>query len=98
MDDKILNAEQIKAEFARRKLRQKRVLITLLPFVLVLVAIKWEWLPIRLSQNWIGGLFLVIVIIAMTFSGLNYRCPNCGAYLALKQEGKVCGKCQAELK
>jgi len=93
--------DDFKAEFAKRRRRQIFVAI---PFgALVVVALiarnNGDFLAkLPVSPPVFAGAFITIIVAALAFSFINWRCPACNAYLGRSLGPSFCPRCGVELR
>lgn len=89
----------IKSDFKKRRTRQLLLLIPLVPIIFLMVFIsKSNPSDIAgISAETITYAGLGIVICAVIFSLVNWRCPACGKYIGKSLSPKFCEGCGAEL-
>jgi rRNA maturation endonuclease Nob1 len=98
--EQILNPDQIKEEFAKRK---KRQYILSAPIILFLVAAMLvskhsEIKMFGLSNGIIVGLAFALVLVFVIYTIRNWRCPACEKYLGRSISIDFCPKCGVKLK
>jgi hypothetical protein len=90
--------EKIKSEF---KATRKKQLIWTLP-VLPLMLVMLFWGDKKPGINILGipliAITLVVVVMSLIFSLLNWRSPACKRYLGKQINPKYCSKCGVELR
>ena len=95
----LLPPEELRRDFARRRIRQWLVVI---PSVLALIAVRM--LPD--SGDTLFGINTQIVLLAciaillgvLGFTVYNWRCPSCEKYLGRGINPKFCGSCGFQLR
>jgi len=91
--------QQIIEEFQKRNRKQVALAIILLPLFIAfaIVSSKPDMLPCPL-----GSLFMLLCIFillpAVVFSFMNYRCPACSAFLGDAINPSFCYRCKAQLR
>lgn len=98
--EQILNPDQIKEEFAKRK---KRQYILSLPIILILVfamlVSKHSEIEIfGLPNGIMVGLAFALVLVFVVFTIRNWRCPACDKYLGRSISMDYCPKCGVKFK
>lgn len=98
--DEQLEAEDIKADFARRKRRQFIVMVPLLALIVgfVLFEGRLKAAASDVPQIVLIGFLPVAAITIMVFSLRNWRCPACNGYLGKSASLNHCPKCGVALR
>ncbi len=91
---------EIKTEFKKRKIRQIIVAVLIVPIVGILFYVREnpDALLFGLNYDQIGLVALVIIGLALIFSFINWRCPNCKKYIGKKINPNHCSHCGVELR
>jgi hypothetical protein len=86
---------EFKRQFAARR---KRQLLLSVPLVVAIIAVailgksdRQEILGVPAAV--VGPAFVVLVLGALIFSLINWRCPACSGYLGKKISPRFCSKC-----
>ena len=97
MDLNRSNAEIIE-EFKKKRTRQ---IMAVAPFILAFLALlSVEGNPtgiFGLPPNIVLTISFALIISALIFSFLNWRCPSCNKYLGKAINPKFCAKCGVQL-
>ena len=100
MNDSMLPPAQITDEFRQRRTRQW--FISSIAFVVLIVAIAASERPkfslFGLDANTLGVIALVLIVILIAGSLLNWRCPSCSRYLGKGMNPAFCPKCGVKLR
>lgn len=95
-----MEVSKIKEEFKRRKKRQLMLAIPLIPCIFMVVLMGDNEAQILESitnfQLLIGA--LVIIVIGLILSMINWRCPSCKSYLGKRMNPQFCSNCGVELR
>lgn len=84
-------------EFARKKKRQVLIAILAVPFI-VLRIFKSEIRQLDFLNDSIVSTALIALVIGMiAYSFINWRCPQCNAYLGKEISLKHCKQCGVQL-
>tara|TARA_Y100000768_G_C23953959_1_gene671732 strand:+ start:600 stop:1085 length:486 start_codon:yes stop_codon:yes gene_type:complete len=98
---KLSTVEQdlIKATFKKRKNRQIVLAVFLIPIIGFLFSLKRhkDFTLWGIDYDQLGLAALAIIIPAVIFSIVNWRCPNCNKYLGKGINPNHCSKCGANL-
>jgi hypothetical protein len=100
MSSSLLPESELRAEFGRRRLRQWLVVI---PVVISIVIIRFasdsgDPMFYGVPTNVAIGAAFVLLIGAIVFSLINWRCPSCSKYLGKGINPSYCQKCGFKLK
>jgi hypothetical protein len=100
MEDTDAQAEDIKADFARRKRKQ---LIVVAPLLLLIVGFVLFEDRIKSSASDVPqfvliGVLSIVAIGILVFSFRNWRCPACNGYLGKSASLNHCPKCGVALR
>ena len=91
--------QEIKQQFKTRRNRQ--LCISLPIAALMIAAIIFEdrlnAIPLPVSEQTFGIVFLALVAAVLALSFKNWRCPACDKYLGRSISPKFCAKCGVEL-
>jgi len=91
---------EIQRQFAARRRRQ---IILMVPVVLLIVfgfALRAgvDFDRFGIHRAWAGPVFLILILAAVTYSFVNWRCPACNVYLGRALSLRFCPRCGTELK
>jgi hypothetical protein len=91
--------QAIRRDFTVRQTRQIIAIAVALFFVLLLAAIsKRPDLFGNFSKESLTALQVLLVIVFLSFTAFNWRCPSCGKYLGSDINRRVCRRCGARLR
>lgn len=95
-----MDANEIKQQFKKRKIRQILLAIPFTPvaFILVFTSRSDDQLIASIPNEHLLLGSLVLVVLGLIFSLINWRCPNCNKYLGKNANLKFCPKCGVELR
>jgi hypothetical protein len=99
MTQSLLPQSELRAQFARRRLRQ---IIAVIPILAAVVLFTWldkhpDASPGGLDPNVIAVIAFVVIFGTIIFSFFNWRCPSCNRYLGKAWNPKFCQKCGFQL-
>jgi membrane protein YdbS with pleckstrin-like domain len=91
--------KQIAREFWLRQGRQLLAIAIALFLVLLLaVAYKRQDLFGEYSKNTIFSAQLVVIVLFIGFTAINWRCPSCRKYLGTDINKRICKHCKTRLR
>lgn len=91
--------QAIRREFTVRQTRQIIAIAVALFFVLLLAVIsKRPDLFGNFSKGSLTALQVLLVIVFISFTAFNWRCPSCRKYLGSNIHRRVCKRCGARLR
>lgn len=91
--------EDIISEFGKRRTRE--YIITppmIMAFICVVIARYRPEALFGISPDIVFMVGIPLFIFLMTFSWLNWRCPNCRKYFGRAVNPKFCSRCGAQLR
>ena len=90
---------EFKRSFSRRRKRQLLLAVPLFAAVIAVAVQRDSASPeiLGISPSIYGPAFLCLVVAALIFSFLNWRCPACNGYLGRTISPRFCAKCGAVL-
>jgi hypothetical protein len=95
----LLPESELRQDFARRRMRQW---ILVIPMVLAIIAIRLadsaEETLYGMPPGVVIGVGFALIIGAIIFSLINWRCPACSKYLGKGINPTFCAKCGFKLK
>jgi hypothetical protein len=87
---------EFKRLFSTRRRRQILLAVPLF-VVIITMAVQGDSEILGIPPAVYGPLFLVLVVAALIFSFMNWRCPACNGYLGKTISPRFCSKCGAVL-
>jgi hypothetical protein len=90
----------IRKQYETRRLRQLIVIVPVIPMILAFATANEEtkavlgFIPIHIYTP----ILFVVLVAALVFSVVNWRCPACNTYLGKRADPKFCDKCGVRLK
>jgi len=90
---------EFKRLFSKRRRRQLLLAVPLVPAFIAVAVQRDSATPeiFGVPPSIYGPAFFVLVIAALIFSFLNWRCPACNGYLGKAFSPRFCAKCGAVL-
>ena len=91
---------EIKRQFAARRRRQFALLVPTVLLIVFGLAMRAgvDFHRYGIDRAWAGPVFFGLVVAALVFSFVNWRCPACNAYLGRSLGPHFCPSCGAELR
>ncbi len=93
------NKDKVIDEFNKRKKRQWFISIPIIIIIIFFIFIndKPDFTVFGLSFIELLYIFTAVIVAAVIFSLLNWRCPSCGKYLGKGINPAFCPKCGIQL-
>lgn len=91
--------EEVCSKFKKRKKLQYMLVIPFAIWILPLIITRrWGTIPFWLSEDIVMPISVVILIVGLILSWINWRCPYCNKYLGKQINPAFCQKCGVKLR